>query len=1071
MWLTKVFVHRPTLVFVLVALIALAGTLAYGQLVQQQYPNVDQPTVRILVSYPGASTTIMRNSVVEPLENALAGAQDLLTINSTVQTGQASIAVIFTLTSSVDTDLALVQNAVQSAQRYLPANIIAPTISLNNPSEIEVAVLQLTSRKLNVGQLSLLATGRIAPTIQQIPGVSYVTVQGAATPAYEVTVNPLRLSAAALTLTDLMSTISGNNVLAPGGSVYGTDRQTQVNIRGDIQSPESILDLPIQNSGTTAGGGIGALPGAVDPWTASDQALRVRDVATVVDGYEQPRQQFGQVAGKPSLILGVQKTSDASEVNSARAVIAAVPELRREFPNVDINVLNDDSIFAEQQIQSVIHTLIEGIVLTGLVMVFFLRSWRNAVVVLVSIPTSLCVAFFVMNLSGMTLDTVSLLGMTLVIGILVDDSTVVLENVSRHFELGQDPVTAAIEGRSEIGMAAIVITLVDVVVFLPIAFLPGQVGRNLYEFAAVIVISTLTSLFVSFTITPTLAGLWALESTWKAPWIVTSFTDAFERLRTWYADRVLAWALNHRALVIGVCAASFVISIMMIPLGFVGEEYIPPQDMGQIFVQLTWPVGTPMRTTAEGTFALEHAIDRIPDLQHESSNAGAYQASFGGFVTQPNVGQIHTWLIDARKHPTSYWVAQFQIMAAKIVPHAQAVVTPATGQGGGNVQPIDELVTDVSGGDPTAYAQRALQILQTTPGATNVNSSSAQPAPAVDVEFDRGRARALNVSVGTAASAAAAAFGGAVATQFETPAGTEQVQIVYPVSDLTNLAPLRAIPIRSTSGYVVHLGDVATINSDPAPLLITRTNRNDVIHVDANVAAGASLSKVQATFLARVAALHLPVNITVTPAPLGQQDLMNQTLRGIGASLVLSVVLVFLLMVALYNSYRSPLIILFAVPVATVGAVGSLMLTNSTLNLFSLIGTIMLVGIVTKNGILLVDYANTLRKLGKSKLAAVQESARTRFRPIVMTSVSVIAANIPLALGLEPGASVRASLGIVVIGGITSSLLLTLMLVPIMYMLISPNRLAEASREASPQKGVRPSFQQPDALGTVRPGA
>jgi HAE1 family hydrophobic/amphiphilic exporter-1 len=1041
MWLTKAFVQRPTLVFVLVALITLAGVLAYTQLVQQQYPNVDQPTVRIIVSYPGASTTIMRNSV----------AQDLLTINSTVQTGQASIAAIFTLTSSIDTDLALVQNAVQSAQRYLPKDIVAPTISLNNPSEIQVAVLQLTSRKLNVGQLSLLATGRIAPTIQQIPGVSYVTIQGVATPAYEVTANPQRLLAAKLTLTDLISTISNNNVLAPGGSVYGADRQTQVNIRGDIQSPQSILDLPIQSSGTVQGGGVTALPGAIDPWTAHDQLIRVRDVATVVDGYEHPLQQSGQVAGKPSLVLAVQKTSSASEVTSARAVIAAVPGLRRAFPDVDINVINDDSVFAEQQIQGVIHTLVEGIVLTGIVMVFFLRSWRSAVVVLVSIPTCLFVTLFVMKLLGMTLDTISLLGMTLVIGILVDDSTVVLENVSRHFDLGESPAEAAIRGRSEIGMAAIVITLVDVVVFLPIAFLPGQVGRNLYEFAVVIVIATLTSLFVSFTITPTLAGLWALKSTWKAPWIVRAFGTGFEHIRDRYASKVLPWGLSRGAIVIAVCMVSFAGSMALVPLGIVGEEYIPPQDEGQIFVQLTWPVGTPLDVTTAGTFAVEREIDRVPDLQHESSIAGAYQASFGGFVTQPNVGQIHAWLIDARKKPTSYWVEQFRKFAARIVPESQAVVTPATGQAGGNVQPIDELVTDVTGGDPSTAAQQVLHVLQTTPGATNVNSSGAQPAPAVDINFNRERAQALNVSIGTAATAAAAAFGGTNATQFETPEGIEQVQLIYPVGDLTNLEPLRALPIRSTTGYVVRLGDVATVSSDPAPLLVTRTNRNDVVHVDANVATGSSLSTVQAIFLARVADLHLPSKFTVGPAPLGQQDLMNQTLQGIGTSLILSVCLVFLLMVALYNSYRSPLIILFAVPVATVGAIGSLLLTKSTLNLFSLIGTILLVGIVTKNGILLVDFANTLRAQGRSKLEAIQESARTRFRPIIMTSVSVVAANIPLALGLKPGASVRASLGIVVIGGITSSLLLTLVLVPVMYVLLAPETLV-ATNEKSPER-------------------
>jgi HAE1 family hydrophobic/amphiphilic exporter-1 len=305
--------------------------------------------------------------------------------------------------------------------------------------------------------------------------------------------------------------------------------------------------------------------------------------------------------------------------------------------------------------------------------------------------------------------------------------------------------------------------------------------------------------------------------------------------------------------------------------------------------------------------------------------------------------------------------------------------------------------------------------------------------------------------LGSAAAAAGAAFGGDVATQFETPAGLEQVQVIYPLTDQTQLASLGAVPIRSQNGSIVHLSDFATFRSTPTPPLITRTNRLNVIHVDANFAPNSSLSNVQSAFVRGLPSLHLPPNITVTPAPLGQQDFMNQTLRGLGSSLVLSILLVFLLMVALYNSYRDPFIIIFSVPVAAVGAITALVLTHRTLNLFSLIGTILLVGIATKNGILLVDYANTLRTRGHSKLEAIKESAFTRFRPIVMTSFSVIFGNLPLALALDPGSGSRSSLGIVIIGGVFSSLILTLVLIPNMYMWLAPNEL--------PHSAVKPKSQ------------
>jgi multidrug efflux pump subunit AcrB len=383
-------------------------------------------------------------------------------------------------------------------------------------------------------------------------------------------------------------------------------------------------------------------------------------------------------------------------------------------------------------------------------------------------------------------------------------------------------------------------------------------------------------------------------------------------------------------------------------------------------------------------------------------------------------------------------VQQFRKIARSALPrNVQAVVVPATGTRGGNAQPVDLLVTDRTGGDPTPYAQKVVELLRSVKGATSVNSTGTELGPEISVQFDRAKAQALGVDLGQAAQAAGAAFGGNVATQFETNAGLEQVQIIYPQSYQTSIDILKNVAVRSSSGSIVYLGDIARFVSTPTAPLITRTDRNNVIHVNANYA-GSSLSAVEDGFFKRLPSLHLPPNIVVRPAPLGQQDFMHQTLVGMGLSMIVSVILVYLLMVALYNSYVSPFIIIFSVPVAAIGAVGALFLTFRTLNLFSLIGTILLIGIATKNGILLVDYANTLRERGLDKLSAIKESAHTRFRPIIMTSFSVVAGNVPLALSLDPGASSRSSLGIVVIGGVLSSLVLTLLLIPTVYMWVAP---------------------------------
>jgi hydrophobic/amphiphilic exporter-1 (mainly G- bacteria), HAE1 family len=1050
--ITRLFIRRPTLVFVLVALMMFAGILSTVTIVKEYFPDVTQPTITIQAQYNGASVTEMRDNVVQPIEQALAGTPDLQTTNAVVQQGNASITAIFLLTSDEATDLALVQKALQSAESQLPQNMQPPTVSIRDPTETVVVTFALYSNKLSLANLSLYAQNVIAPDVEQVPGVSFANVGGVVTPAYEIEVDPNKLEAAGLTMTDVMNTVQADNQRVPGGFAYEANRQTTIDVRGDVQNVQTIANLAIipavtpststETAGQVANGaaGLSTLPGSINPWTASNQVVRIGDVATVTQGYE-PRQQFAQISGRPGLFFSVQKAADASEVDASNAVLKVLPEIRKQFPDIQFQVINVQSRFTEQQIDIVVRTLMEAILLTGLAMVFFRRSWRSAIVVCISIPTSLAIALTVMRLMGLTIDVISLLGMSLVIGILVDDSTVVLENIERHFtELKQSPEDAAVEGRQEIGAAAVVITLVDVVVFVPIAFIAGQVGRFLVEFAIVVVISTLTSLFVSFTVTPALSGLWALRSHWK-PWkIVDMFGKAFDNLREWYAHKALPWALSHGGIVALFCAGTFVLAMSLVPLGVVGEEFVPAADRGEIYIQLTYPIGTPVNTVKNAVFAFEKHVDQQPDIYHETTIAGAYSASFGGFVTQSNVGQIHIFLIDDRKHTTAWWVRTYEQLAKQYLPRDVVYsVVPSTSTSGGNAQPIDFLVSDLTGGDPTPDAVSVLNLLEKTPGATSVNSSGTLLGPEISIEFDREKAQALGVDLGQAAEAAGAAFGGDIATQFETTAGLEYVQVIYPQTDQTSLATLRNLPLRATDGSIVHLGDIASFVSTPTAPLITRTDRRNVIHVDANVAANSSLANVENRFTKALPSLHLPPNITVAPAPLGQQDFMHQTLVGIGASMILSIILVFLLMVALYNSYMSPFIIIFSVPVAAIGALGALVITHKTLNLFSLIGTILLIGIATKNGILLVDYANTLRERGRTKLAAIKESAYTRFRPIVMTSFSVVAGNIPLALALDPGSGSRASLGIVVIGGVLSSLVLTLALIPNMYMWLAPS--------------------------------
>jgi hydrophobic/amphiphilic exporter-1 (mainly G- bacteria), HAE1 family len=1037
--ITRLFVRRPTLVTVFLALVLLAGTIAGFNLVKQQLPNYDVPSIQVLLTYSGASTTEMRDAIVRPLEDQIAGAPDLSYVQTAIQPGQASIVAVFSLTSDPNTDLVQVQGRVQDSLHQLPTDLPTPQISIYNPSEAVVVSLIASSTTLALGDLSAIVTNNVVPAIEQVPGVSYVQENGDVTSSIQVNVKPDALRSSGFTLTDVVNAVANNNVRAPGGIVYEPARETTLDVRGDITDVPSVAELLLGNTTTFSG----SSSSSVYPWTSSARLYRIGDVANVQDAYETQRV-FAYSSGKPTIELDVQKAAGSSEVTASNAVLAVLPRLRQQYPNVNFTVLSVQSTYTKELLSGVTRTLVEGIIFTAIVMLFFLRSWRNAVVVMIAVPASFLVTLAAMRVLGFTLDTVSLLAMTLMIGILVDDSIVVLENIERHFRDGEVPHVAAVNGLSQIGIATIVITLVIVVVFLPISFLPGSVGLFLREFGLVVTVATLTSLFVSFTVTPALAGRWALYSKWK-PWkIVDRFTTTFERTRRWYTEHALPWGLDHRSAVIWVSFGSLFVALMLIPLGIVGFEYMPPVDRGEIFVTINFPTGTPLTQTNGALLQAEAIVDRMPDLQSETSMAGAYQGEISGYVNNGAIGQIHLFLKDRRSRSTAYWVANLSRRIGDLLPAAQVVAVPATDPSGGIAQPISYVISSLTA-DPASVAQRAFATLASTPGVIDATTSNTQDAPQVEVEFDRERARALDAAIGTASTAVRAAFGGYTATEFTGPNGLKDVQVIYPERNLRSLGGIAAIPIRANNGSIITVGDITQLTLSPAPPLMMRIDRRSVVLIGANVAPGAILSNVTRSFERRLRSLNLPKNVTVTPVAGGNQASLAQTVLEMTISLGLSILLVYLLMVALYNGYVTPFIIMFTVPVAVVGALGALALTHQTLNLFSLIGSILLVGLVAKNGILLVDFANQLRERGLTKLEAIRESALARFRPIVMTTVAMIAGMLPLALALDPGSQAERPLGIVVIGGLSSSLVLTLLLIPIMYLRFAPQHYRPAA--------------------------
>jgi HAE1 family hydrophobic/amphiphilic exporter-1 len=1040
--LTKLFIARPTLAFVTLLLVALIGGYSWQSLVRQQFPSVDFPVVSVNVAYAGAAPAQMRDSIVKPIEDQISGAPILSYLTSSIQEGQATISATFDLNSDKNADIVAVQDRVQAAQSQLPTDLRTPTVSTFDPTQTTVVGMVATSKSLKPEELAMQLSNRVIPALEQIPGVSSVQEQGAVTPAMVVQVDPQQLAAHGATLNDIVTAISANNNRAPGGYATSGAKETSIDVRADIQNRATVGNLLLASTSAAAGNSssTSTSSAALSSWGVSAQLLHIEDVATVSAGYE-PQRTFSTYNGTSGVTLNVVKSAGASEVTVANAVLAALPALKTSFPTIAFEITTVSATQTQQDIDSVTRTLLEGVLLTGIVMVFFLGSWRNAIVVMLAIPTSLGITLGVMKLMSFTLDTISLMAMTLVIGILVDDSIVVLENIQRHLAAGESSLRAALNGRTEIGLAAVVVTLVDVVVFVPIAFLPGQLGKILNEFGLTVAVATLTSLFTSFTLTPALAANWSLLSRWKPPSLIVAFEGLVDHLRMFYAHRILSWALRRQPLVIGIAAVALAASIALLPLGAVGFEFIPPTDRGLLTIQFTFPAGTAVATTRDRIARVEsYVLAHTPDLKNENGTSGGSQSQ-RGLVSEAMLGQIAVQLVDNRKTSTNDYVAQFRRDVPALVPEAQVVVIPSTSQGGGVSQPISFVVSSNANNDPTNAATNVAAALAATPGAVNVSGGAGTLVPQVSVEFDRDAARALNVSIGTAASAVRAAFGGYEATTYATNSGIYNVDVIYPQSDRTSVAAIAAIAVRSTGGDIVHVGDISRLSYAPVAPLITRESRKTVVTVSANIASGYAQSSVENAFKSRLAALHLPSDIVVAPSAGGTSESLSSTITGMAAALGLAFILVYVLMVALFNSYRSPAIILFAVPLALIGALGSLALTRETLNLFSLIGMVLLIGLVVKNGILLVDFANRQRDVGRSRLSAIVRAGETRFRPIVMTTVAMIAGMLPLALALDPGATMRQSLGIVVIGGLTSSLLLTLVVVPISYLWLSPRHL------------------------------
>jgi hydrophobic/amphiphilic exporter-1 (mainly G- bacteria), HAE1 family len=1015
MWLTKFALKQPTVVTLFFVAVLLFGLVGYFSMGQNINPNVTFPAVTIAADYPGASPEEMERLIVRPIEDQLQNVSHIQQVYGRSTEGSATIQVQLKLGTDIASSSNDIQQAINQARPFQPADFNPPILYKEDTTSQGILTESISSTRLTPTELSNLVQTDIIPTLRGIKGVGNLQTSGEFTRQIIINPDPSRLASVHATLLDVSNAISAGNVSLPGGRLDQGKTEATMGVRADIVNPLDIAQIPLSVSG--------AAPGQ----------LHVGDVATVRDTFADQRL-ISKVNNASAIVLSIGHDSDADTDKTTAAIRAAFADFQTKNPQANFIEVAADQDFLHEAISGVFQNLFEGILLTALVLLLFLHVWRSALVVMIAIPTSLLATFFVMWIMGFSVDLLSLMGLSLTIGILVDDSIVVIENITRHREMGKPADEAAIVGRTEIGGAAIAITLVDVVVFAPIAFMSGIVGQFLREYGLVIVTSTMFSLLVSFTLTPLLAAKWAVlrkPRPTRVPF-VKAFADWFDRVKHSYHDRFLPMALRHPWIVgFGSLALVFA-SFVPIAVGIIPFEFQPNTEYGTAIATLTYPIGTAIGVTQAGADRIAAKLQAMPGVKDTVVTVGgdgAYTA------------QVQADLVPERRHEEHILVDKINTMG-NLVPGALLVAGGAMNGGGADLAytfsgPTEEL---------NAASAKVMRLLKSLPNTTGVNSTSTMTGPRLEVRIDRNKAALLGVSPEAAAMTARAAIGGVIATKVRSDQGLIDAIVQLDPGKRNDTTYLQSIPVRSASGRLVPLADVASFAWTQEPPVLRRIDRQRIVKVFASMLNGAPIGPTDGKVQAALSQPNfLPPGVHVKSE--GEASLLQDSMNKIGIALLTSFVLIYMLLVILYRNYLTPLVIMMSIPVALVGAFGSLTISNllhgafpdvryfngQTLNIFSMLGIVMLMGLVAKNGILLVDYANTLHAKGLALKEAMIESASIRFRPIVMTTAAMICGMLPLALGITEGAEFRKSMGTVIIGGLTSSLFLTLFLVPMVY--------------------------------------
>ena len=1003
MFLSDFSIKRPIAMIVIIISLMCLGLLALKKLKVNQAPDVEPPVIVVNIPYPGASPDTVEREIVSRIEKSLQSISGVDQHRATASEGNAQFVLIFRFSKNMIEASDEIRNAIASVRYKLPTEMREPVLIRVDPAAQPIMQMALSSNKLTHAEISRMAEDKLADQFRGVDGVATVNVNGALKRELSVLLRAERLREYNVSVTEVVAALRSQNTTAPVGKIRGTLDEQSIRLVGRIESPAEFNDIVVKRRG--------------------NEVVRLAQVATVEDGFAEVNS-FSIRNGNPNVGISVTRSRDASTVSTANKIRDLVAEIDKTLPEgTKLEVTQDGGKNAQSSLDNVIDSLLIGAGLTIFVVYVFLNSWRSTLITALSLPTSVIAAFIAIWLSGFTLNFMTLLALSLAVGVLIDDAIVVRENIVRHMEMGKDRRTAASEGTKEIGLAVAATTFSIIAVFIPVAFMPGIPGEWFRPFALTVASSVLVSLFISFTLDPMLSAYWG-DPVGHHEKPKTGISLRLERFNQWFdhqADRygnLIAWALHHRIKMAVLAAATFVIAVGL-HVKFGGSSFFPSGDNNTLAIDV--------RTPSSGSLGYARLkVEKAAELARSIKETVATNS-----YVNPTGGRVYVDIGKSteRKRSSTEIATELRSAMARIV-GAEYVVLDDLNNGARKPVQIQ-----FSGPD----ARRLLTItndfmdkLKKVPGAVDVGLSEQEPKDELKIDLNRGLANSLGISVGDAAQALRVAFAGIEIGDWVDPTGeSRDVAVRLHPDDRVSAENIERLPIAvSGTNMMVPLDQIATITMGKGPAKIEHNDGKRMISVTAN-AQGRSPGEVTADALKIAKAIDFPpgYGIELGGTARDQKELFSEML----IALVMGIGLMYLILVMQFGSFTAPLSVMLSLPLSLIGVVVALLLTKNTLNMMSFIGIIMLMGLVAKNAILLLDAARKRQTEGYDREDALMYAGRKRLRPILMTTFALIAGMLPVAIGLGEGGEFYRPLAIAIIGGTITSTILTLLVVPTFY--------------------------------------